>query len=35
MIDVKDMNLAVLVIDAIPDTIFAASGAPHALERRV
>jgi hypothetical protein len=33
MIDVKDMNLTALVVDAIPDTIFTAPGAPPALER--
>jgi tetrahydromethanopterin S-methyltransferase subunit H len=33
MIDVKDMNLAALVIDAISDTIFTAPGAPQAFER--
>jgi hypothetical protein len=35
MIDVKDMNLAALVVDAISDTIFTAPGAPQAFERSV
>lgn len=34
MIDVEDVNLAAFVVDAIPDTVLTASGAPHAFERR-
>jgi hypothetical protein len=35
VIDVEDMNLAELVVDAISGTIFTAPGAPQALERSV
>lgn len=35
MIDIKNMNLVKLVVDAIADTILTAPGAPHAFERSV
>ena len=35
MIDIEDMNLAALVVDAIPDPVFTASGAPEPFERSV
>nr|MDT0658617.1 hypothetical protein [Micromonospora sp. DSM 115978] len=35
MIDVKDMYLAGLVVDAIADTILAPPGAPETVERSV
>jgi hypothetical protein len=35
MVDVKDLNLAALVVDAISNAIFTAPGAPQAFERSV
>jgi hypothetical protein len=33
MVDVKDLDLATLVVDAVSDSILTAPGAPHTFER--
>ncbi|GAB3509624.1 hypothetical protein GCM10027575_21100 [Phytohabitans suffuscus] len=35
MVNVKDVNLAALVVDAIPDSIFTASGTPESFKGSV
>lgn len=35
MINVKDVDLAALVVDAIPDSVFTAPGTPESFERSV